>query len=136
MLMKPFPSLSNTLKASLMSPSMSESLNSLCKLKDNKPTEKSCFLKMKIISISFKCLPCHQPNKLIEADVPVPILSSKCRIGLMILKTNQDKNILKTTQDKFKESPGRLHSPGLSAPPQLATSQRFSSPKNTESRKV
>ena len=95
MLMKPFPSLSNTLKASLISPSMSESLNSLCKLKDNKPTEKSCFLKMKIISISFKCIPCHQPNKLIEADVPVPILSSKCRIGLMILKTTQDKNILK-----------------------------------------
>ena len=36
---------------------------------------------------------------------------------------------MKTNQDKFKESPGRLHSPGLSAPPQLATSQRFSSPK-------
>ena len=97
--------------------------------KNNTPTEKSCFLKMKIISISYKCIPCHQPHKLIEADVPIPILSTKCRIGQIILKTTQDKSILKTTQDKFKESPGRLHSPGLSAPPQLATSQRFSSPK-------
>ena len=48
--------------------------------KNNTPTEKSCFLKMKIISIYYKCIPCHQPHKLIEADVPVPILSTKCRI--------------------------------------------------------
>ena len=48
----------------------------------------------------------------------------------------EDNSGQKYFEDKFKESPGRLHSPGLSAPPQLATSQRFSSPKHTESRKI
>ena len=61
--MKPFPSLSNTRKASLISSSISEAENSLPGL-----TIKDCLTSSLLLS------PGHQPDELVEVDVPVAVL--------------------------------------------------------------